>query len=136
MCALKHKKEIYNFVAGKYVAGDVFNLVEDKEAKKIKTTLSKLKTKGGFNKKLNIYYFIGDSFIDYIDKGPPLITENALLILPEENVKTGRLTNCKRFIAKHNFQIKYVEDKLGTVLYFYYPEEPGPFMMLVNEIDA
>ena len=130
---MKPKKEIFYFKQGRYVAGDISKLFEDKEAKKIISTIKRNKTKGGYNKKHNLTYFIGNTFIDYIDNGVLLDTENALTIVPEEDVKTGRLSNCRRFIAKHNFTITYVTDKLGSVLYFYYPDEPGPFMMLVNE---
>lgn len=130
------KSETFGFSAGKYVTGDLLNLVEAKDAKKIKNALSRIKTNGGFNKKFNLYYFKGKKFTDYIDKCPEIITENALVLLPEKSVKTGRLTNCKRFTAKSNFSVTYIEDKLGSALYFKYPDDPSPFMMLVNDMEA
>ena len=133
---MKVKKEIFHFKQGKYVAGDISKVFEEKNIKKMKATFSRIKTKGGYNKKHDIHYFLGDSFVDYIDKGITLSTEIALTIIPEELSKSGKLMNCKRFTAKHNFTVTYIEDKLGSALYFRYPEEPSPFMMLVNEVEA
>lgn len=133
---MKAKKEIYNFVAGKYITGDVFNMFEEKIAKKIKSSFSRIKSKGGYNKKHDIYYFIGKSFVDYIDKDICLDTDTALAIIPETSAKEGKLKNCKRFTAKSNFSVTYIEDKLGSALYFKYPDDPSPFMMLVNDIEA
>lgn len=137
---MKVKKEIFSLVAGRYVAGDVMNLFDEKDAKKIKATLMKLKSTGGYNKKLNLHFFKANKtnnlFIDYIDNKPEIATESCLIIVPEDSIKLGRLSGCRRFIAKHTFQLKYLEDKLGTALYFNYPNEPAPFMMLVNEFDS
>lgn len=136
---MKVKGDIFYFEAGKYVIGDLLNLFNEKEIKKMKSSFSRAKTKCGLNKKFNYYYFKGSNsnqFEDYIDKGTKLLAEVCLMIIPEENVKSGRLTNCKRLNAKTNFSIKYIVDKLGSVLYFNYPEEPGPFMMLVQDNDA
>lgn len=137
---MKVKKEIFSLVAGRYVAGDVMNLFDEKDAKKIKTALTRLKATGGYNKKLDLYFFKANKtnniFTDYIDNKTELAAESCLVIVPEDSIKSGRLSGCRRFIAKHTYQLKYVEDKLGTALYFNYPNEPGPFMMLVNELDS
>lgn len=136
---MKVKGDIFYFEAGKYVIGDLLNLFDEKDIKKMKATFSRAKTKYGLNKKFNFHYFKGDAtneFEDYIDKGTKLLTEVCLMIVPEENVKSGRLSNCKRLNAKSKFTVKYITDKLGSVLYFNYPNEPGPFMMLVQDNDA
>ena len=93
---MKAKKEVYNFVAGKYITGDVFNMFEEKIAKKIKSSFSRIKSKGGYNKKHDIHYFIGRSFVDYIDKDICLDTDTALAIIPETSAKEGKLKNCIR----------------------------------------
>lgn len=136
---MKVKGDIFYFEAGKYVIGDLLNLFDEKEIKKMKTTFSRVKTKCGLNKKFNFHYFKGcntNQFEDYIDKGTKLLAEVCLMIVPEEYVKSGRLSNCKRLNAKSKFSVKYIADKLGSVLYFNYIEDPGPFMMLVQDNEA
>lgn len=133
---MKVKREKFLFKAGKYVAGDISKLFEEKDFKKMKTSLCKLKAKGGYNKKFDIYYFRPDTsetfFTDYIDKCPVLPSETCLAIIPEESAKKGRLNNCKRFIAKNDFNLTYLHDEHGIVLYLQEPDAPGPFMMLVQ----
>ena len=77
---MKVKREKFLFKAGKYVAGDISKLFEEKDAKKIKTSLCKLKAKGGYNKKFDLYYFRPDTiqgiFTDYIEKGAELLTDS------------------------------------------------------------
>lgn len=136
---MKVKGDIFYFEAGKYVIGDLLNLFDEKEIKKMKATFSRAKTKCGLNKKFNFHYFKGcntNQFEDYIDKGTKLLAEVCLMIVPEEYVKSGRLSNCKRLNAKTKFSVKYIADKLGSVLYFNYVEDPGPFMMLVQDNEA
>lgn len=115
-------------------------LFEEKDAKKMKTALTKLKAKGGFSKKFGFHYFrpdVSDSkFIDYIDKDVELLAETCFAIIPEELAKKGRLNNCKRFNAKNDFQLTYLHDKDGIVLYLQEPDSPSPFMMLVQLNDA
>lgn len=133
---MKVKREKFLFKAGKYVAGDVLNVFTEKDAKKIKSSLSKVKTKGGFNKKLNLHYFksivSNNTFTDYIEKGVSLIAETSLVIIPEELAKRGRLSNCRRFTAKNDFNLTYLHDDLGIALYLQEPNTPSPFMMLVQ----
>ena len=137
---MKNKREFFSFKAGKYVVGDVMKLFEEKEAKKAKTSLTKLKAKGGFSKKFNFHYFRADApdakFVDYIDKGVELLAETCFAVIPEELAKGGRLNNCKRFTAKNDFQLTYLHDKEGIVLYFQEPDAPSPFMMLVQLNEA
>jgi hypothetical protein len=134
---MKSKKEFFYFKAGKYIVGDISKLFEEKDFKKMKTSLCKLKAKGGYNKKFNIHYFRADVseavFTDYIDKWPSLPSETCLVIIPEESAKKGRLNNCKRFNAKNDFRLTYLHDKDGIVLYFQELDAPSPFMMLVHE---
>lgn len=132
---MKIKGDIFYFEAGKYVVGDLMNLFEDKIAKQMKSTFSKLKSKCGLNGKYNLHYFKcdGDRLKDYIDKSPEIITKVCLLIVPEKDVKSGRLNNCKRLNAKNKFSVRYLNDNLGTVIYFTYIDDPSPFMMLVHE---
>jgi hypothetical protein len=133
---MKSKKEFFYFKAGKYIVGDISKLFEEKDFKKMKTSLCKLKAKGGYNKKFNIHYFRADAseavFNDYIDKCPSLLSETCLAIIPEESAKKGRLNNCKRFNAKNDFRLTYLHDKDGIVLYLQEPDAPSPFMMLVQ----
>lgn len=133
---MKSKKEFFYFKAGKYIVGDISKLFEEKDFKKMKTSLCKLKAKGGYNKKFNLHYFRADSsnavFNDYIDKCPSLPSENCFAIILEEYAKKGRLNNCKRFNAKNDFNLTYLHDKDGIVLYFQEPDAPSPFMMLVQ----
>ena len=113
---------------------------EEKAAKKIKTSLTKLKSKGGFNKKFEIHYFRPDiadtKFVDYIEKDVELLAETCFVVVPEELAKKGRLNNCKRFVAKNDFNLIYFRDDKGIVLYFQVPDEPSPFMMLVQANEA
>ena len=115
-------------------------IFEEKEAKKVKSTLTKLKAKGGLNKKFNLHYFRADvadaKFVDYIDKDVELLAETCFVIIPEEFAKKGRLSNCKRFTAKNDFRLTYLHDKDGIVLYFQEPDAPRPFMMLVQLNEA
>lgn len=133
---MKVKREKFLFQSGKYIVGDITKLFEEKDAKKMKTSLSKLKSNGGYNKKFDLHYFkpnsVSNIFIDYIEKGVELVAETCLAIIPEESAKKGRLNNCKRFNAKNDFTLTYVNDNLGTALYFQEPDAPGPFMMLVQ----
>lgn len=137
---MKDKREFFSFKSGKYVVGDVTKIFEEKEAKKIKSALLKLKAKGGFNKKFGIYYFRPDvsdtKFMDYIEKDVELLAESCLVMVPDELAKKGRLSNCRRFNAKNDFQLQYLHDSKGIVLYFQEPELPGPFMMLVQANEA
>jgi hypothetical protein len=136
---MKVKREKFLFKAGKYVIGDISKLFEEKDFKKMKTSLCKLKAKGGYNKKFDLYYFrpdISESiFRDYIEKGVELTTENCLTIIPEESAKKGRLNNCKRFTAKNDFNLIYLHDEDGIVLYLQEPDAPSPFMMLVQSYE-
>ena len=133
---MKVKREKFLFQAGKYVVGDITKLFEEKDAKKMKTSLSRLKNNGGYNKKFDLYYFKSNNtsniFTDYIEKGVELVAETCLAIIPEESAKKGRLNNCKRFNAKNDFTLTYVNDDLGIALYFQEQDAPGPFMMLVQ----
>ena len=115
-------------------------LFEEKNAKKMKTALTKLKAKGGFSKKFDFHYFRADvpdaKFTDYIDKDTELLAETCFAIIPEELAKSGRLSNCKRFTAKNDFCLTYFHDNDGIVLYFQEPDAPSPFMMLVQLNEA
>ncbi len=133
---MKVKREIFYFEPGKYVMGDISNLFEDKDFKKMKAPISKLKAHSGFNKKFNLHFFKGidRKFTDYIEFNSYIIAENCLALIPEEMVKKGRLINCKRFNSKTKFSVEYINDKLGIVVSLKDIEAPSPFMMLVQEI--
>jgi hypothetical protein len=132
---MKVKREIFYFEPGKYVLGDISNLFEEKDFKKMKGPISKLKAHSGFNKKFNLHFFKGidRKFIDYIEDNSYIIAENCLVIVPDEMVKKGRLINCKRINPKTQFIIEYKSDQLGAVVYLKEIDAPGPFMMLVQE---
>lgn len=134
---MKNKRDIFYFEAGKYVVGDIANLLEEKDFKKIKSPIAKLKQKCGFNKKHNLHYFkgIGRKYTDYIEYNSYIIAENCLGCIPDEIVRGGRLTNCKRFTAKSQFTIEYVNDKIGVVIYLKEMGAPSPFMMLVQSVE-
>lgn len=131
------KENIFYFEAGKYVIGDISNLFEIGDFKKMKSPISKIKTNCGFNKKFNLHFFKGIDrrFNDYIENNSYIIAENCLAFIPEEMVKPGRLINCKRINTKSQFSIEYKNDSLGTVLYLKEMNEPAPFMMLVQELE-
>lgn len=133
---MKVKREKFLFQAGKYIVGDITKLFEEKDAKKMKMSLGRLKNNSGYNKKFDLHYFKSNNtsniFTDYIEKGVELVAETCLAIIPEESAKKGRLNNCKRFNAKNDFTLTYVNDDLGIALYFQEPDAPGPFMMLVQ----
>ena len=133
---MKVKREIFYFEPGKYVLGDISNLFEEKDFKKMKGPISKLKAHSGFNKKFNLHFFKGidRKFIDYIEFNSYIIAENCLALVPEEMVKKGRLINCKRFNSKTKFLVEYINDNLGIVVSLKDNEAPSPFMMLVQEI--
>ena len=134
---MKVKKDIFYFEAGKYVIGDISNLLEEKDFKRLKTPIAKLKQKCGFNKKHNLHYFKGidRKFVDYIEYNSYIIAENCLGCISDDLVKSGRLTNCKRFTAKTQFTLEYVNDALGVAIYFKEMGAPSPFMMLVQSTD-
>ena len=134
---MKVKKEIFYFEPGKYVFGDISNLFEEKDFKKMKGPLSKLKALCGLNKKFNLHFFKGidRKFIDYIEDNSYIIAENCLAIVPDEIVKKGRLINCKRINSKTQFSIEYKNDKLGVAIYLKEINAPSPFMMLVQEVE-
>lgn len=133
---MKVKREKFLFKAGRYVIGDIMKLFEEESAKKMKASLCKLKSSGGYNRRFDLHYFrplsTSDTFTDYIEKGVELVAENCLIIIPEESAKKGRLNNCKRFNTKNDFSLTYVHDNLGVALYFQEPDAPSPFMMLVQ----
>lgn len=134
---MKNKRDIFYFEPGKYVVGDIANLFEEQDFKKIKNSLSKIKTKSGLNKKFSLHFFkgINRKFIDYIEYNSYIISENFLVLAPDEFVKNGRLSNCKRINAKTPFSVEYVYDNIGVAIYFKEFDAPSPFMMLVQEID-
>ena len=132
---MKVKREIFYFEPGKYVLGDISNLFEEKDFKKMKTPLAKQKALCGLNKKFNFHFFKGISrrFDDYIENNSYIIAENCLGIVTDETVKKGRLINCKRINPKTKFSLEYINDKLGIVIYLKEENAPSPFMMLVQE---
>lgn len=135
---MKNKRDIFYFEPGKYVVGDIVNLFEERDFKKIKNTLSKVKAKSGLNKKFNLHFFRGidRKYIDYIEYNSYILCDNCLVLAPDDIVKTGRLTNCKRITTKYPFSVEYINDSLGVVVYFKEFDAPSPFMMLVQEIDT
>lgn len=134
---MKVKREIFYFEPGKYVLGDISNLFEEKDFKKMKIPISKLKAYSGFNKKFNLHFFKGieRKFTDYIELNSYIIAENCLALVPEEMVKKSRLINCKRFNSKTKFSVEYLNDKVGVVIYLKELDAPSPFMMLVQSYD-
>lgn len=137
MVKLKKKEEIkkFNFrlISGKYCLGDVFNLFEENEAKKILKELNKRikKINCDYCEKYDLYFFKlinTDSFFEYINNNTTLLLNSKILILTK-NPKEGKLKGCQRFIAKNDFNITadYIDD--ACFLYFKEDNAPSPFQM-------
>lgn len=130
-------KDFYEFEEGKYVLGDVEELFDEKLLKKMKTSIKKLSKKNhGKDDKLGIHYFkVGDKVWDCIEYNSKILTaSNSLILCKSETVtKEGKLRFCKRFEAKEKFKLFVDYTKDDYCLYFYYEDEPSPFMMLNDE---
>ena len=130
-------KDFYEFEEGKYVLGDVEELFDEKLLKKMKTSIKKLSKKNhGKDDNLGIHYFkVGDKVWDFIEYNNKILTaSNSLILCKSETVtKEGKLRFCKRFEAKEKFKVFVDYTKDDYCLYFYYEDEPSPFMMLNNE---
>lgn len=130
-------KDFYEFEEGKYVLGDVEELFDEKLLKKMKTSIKKLSKKNhGKDDKLGIHYFkVGDKVWDFIEYNSKILTaSNSLILCKSETVtKEGKLRFCKRFEAKEKFKVFVDYTKDDYCLYFYYEDEPSPFMMLNDE---
>ena len=130
-------KDFYEFEEGKYVLGDVEELFDEKLTKKMKTAVKKLSKKNhGKDDKLGIHYFkVGDKVWDFIEYNSKILTSsNSLILCKSETVtKEGKLRFCKRFEAKEKFKVFVDYTKDDYCLYFYYEDEPSPFMMLNDE---
>ena len=130
-------KDFYEFEEGKYVLGDVDELFDEKLTKKMKTTVKKLSKKNhGKDDKLGIHYFkVGDKVWDFIEYNSKILTaSNNLILCKSETVtKEGKLRFCKRFEAKNPFKVFVDYTKDDYCLYFYYDDEPSPFIMLQDE---
>ena len=130
-------KDFYEFEEGKYVLGDVEELFDEKLTKKMKTAVKKLSKKNhGKDDKLGIHYFkVGDKVWDFIEYNSKILTaSNSLILCKSETVtKEGKLRFCRRFEAKTKFKVFVDYTKDDYCLYFYYEDEPSPFMMLNDE---
>ena len=130
-------KDFYEFEEGKYVLGDVEELFDEKLLKKMKTAIKKLSKKNhGKDDKLGIHYFkVGDKVWDCIEYNSKILTaSNSLILCKSETVtKEGKLRFCRRFEAKNPFKVFVDYTKDDYCLYFYYEDEPSPFMMLNDE---
>lgn len=130
-------KDFYEFEDGKYVLGDVEELFDEKLLKKMKTSIKKLSKKNhGKDDKLGIHYFkVGDKVWDFIEYNSKILTaSNSLILCKSDTVtKEGKLRFCKRFEAKDKFNVFVDYTKDDYCLYFYYDDEPSPFMMLQEE---
>lgn len=130
-------KDFYEFEEGKYVLGDVEELFDEKLLKKMRTTVKKLSKKNhGKDDKLGIHYFkVGDKVWDFIEYNSKILTaSNSLILCKSETVtKEGKLRFCRRFEAKNPFKVFVDYTKDDYCLYFYYEDEPSPFMMLNDE---
>ena len=130
-------KDFYEFEEGKYVLGDVEELFDEKLLKKMKTAVKKLSKKNhGKDDKLGIHYFkVGDKVWDFIEYNNKILTaSNSLILCKSETVtKEGKLRFCRRFEAKEKFKVFVDYTKDDYCLYFYYEDEPSPFMMLNDE---
>ena len=130
-------KDFYEFEEGKYVLGDVEELFDEKLLKKMRTAVKKLSKKNhGKDDKLGIHYFkVGDKVWDFIEYNSKILTaSNSLILCKSETVtKEGKLRFCKRFEAKEKFTVFVDYTKDDYCLYFYYDDEPSPFMMLQDE---
>ena len=130
-------KDFYEFEEGKYVLGDVEELFDEKLTKKMKTAVKKLSKKNhGKDAKLGIHYFkVGDKVWDFIEYNSKILTaSNSLILCKSETVtKEGKLRFCRRFEAKNPFKVFVDYTKDDYCLYFYYEDEPSPFMMLNDE---
>lgn len=130
-------KDFYEFKEGKYVLGDVDELFDEKLTKKMKTAVKKLSKKNhGKDDKLGIHYFkVGDKVWDFIEYNSKILTaSNSLILCKSETVtKEGKLRFCRRFEAKNPFKVFVDYTKDDYCLYFYYEDEPSPFMMLNGE---
>ncbi len=130
-------KDFYEFEEGKYVLGDVEELFDEKLLKKMKTSIKKLSKKNhDKDDKLGIHYFkVGDKVWDCIEYNSKILTaSNSLILCKSETVtKEGKLRFCRRFEAKNPFKVFVDYTKDDYCLYFYYEDEPSPFMMLNDE---
>ena len=130
-------KDFYEFEEGKYVLGDVEELFDEKLLKKMKTSIKKLSKKNhGKDDKLGIHYFkVGNKVWDFIEYNSKILTaSNSLILCKSETVtKEGKLRFCKRFEAKNPFKVFVDYTKDDYCLYFYYEDEPSPFIMLNDE---
>ena len=130
-------KDFYEFEEGKYVLGDVEELFDEKLTKKMKTAVKKLSKKNhGKDDKLGIHYFkVGNKVWDLIEYNSKILTaSNSLILCKSETVtKEGKLRFCRRFEAKTPFKVFVDYTKDDYCLYFYYEDEPSPFMMLNDE---
>ena len=130
-------KDFYEFGEGKYVLGDVDELFDEKLLKKMKTAVKKLSKKNhGKDDKLGIHYFkVGNKVWDFIEYNSKILTaSNSLILCKSETVtKEGKLRFCRRFEAKNPFKVFVDYTKDDYCLYFYYEDEPSPFMMLQDE---
>lgn len=130
-------KDFYEFEEGKYVLGDVEELFDEKLLKKMKTAVKKLSKKNhGKDDKLGIHYFkVGNKVWDFIEYNSKILTaSNSLILCKSETVtKEGKLRFCRRFEAKNPFKVFVDYTKDDYCLYFYYEDEPSPFMMLNDE---
>ena len=130
-------KDFYEFEEGKYVLGDVEELFDEKLLKKMKTAIKKLSKKNhGKDDKLGIHYFkVGDKVWDFIEYNSKILTaSNSLILCKSKTVtKEGKLRFCRRFEAKEKFKVFVDYTKDDYCLYFYYEDEPSPFMMLNDE---
>ena len=130
-------KDFYEFEEGKYVLGDVEELFDEKLLKKMKTAVKKLSKKNhGKDDKLGIHYFkVGNKVWDCIEYNSKMLTaSNSLILCKSETVtKEGKLRFCRRFEAKNPFKVFVDYTKDDYCLYFYYEDEPSPFMMLNDE---
>ena len=129
-------KDFYEFEEGKYVLGDVEELFDEKSLKMAKTTVKKLSKKNhGKDDKLGIHYFkVGDKVWDLIEYNSKILTaSNSLILCKDDIIKSGKLKFCRRFVAKDKFKVFVDYTKDDYCLYFYYEDEPSPFMMLNDE---
>lgn len=128
--------EVFHLPPGKYVLGDVENLFEEGDGKKIRTSLKKLKKKSKFGKdeRLNYYYFSSTKkcydLIEY--NSSILVPSETFILIDSERVKNGKLRGCRRFTAKNEFYIKSDYTPEDFAIYFY-DTNPSPFMIWQSE---
>lgn len=133
MAKQKKLKTSFRLISGKYCLGDANNLFEPDIAKKVLKEVNRRTKKVlcDYCEKFDLYFFKisnTDFLYEYICGDNDLKIESRIFILTK-NTKEGKVIGCKRFAAKRDFTIISDHSDGNCFLYFYYDDEPSPFLM-------